>query len=550
MHKNVSRGIIMRELINSEKGIIMPIVILALAITTLLGFTAAFVVENQSLMISHFSKSQDALYYAEAGYNKYLWHLNKDSTFYQTGTGDGLVPIESERYANGYPWKYYPTPYEAGHYQLSIDPPEYVAGSEVDNFLTVTSTGWTNDDPTNKQTIQIKVQKRRFVQHGMVANDERDEDGTPVYWISGEVFYGPFHTNGTLFISGTPIFNGPVTYVNAVSGAQTTNTNIFKQGATQADPLTFPTSNSDLLAWGKSSGGRYYNGRTCIMLKENSYDVRTYDADANDGIGAWKYNDVTYTYTSGIYTANGVSYSSFEAFANTCSSLSLPENGVIYVNGSTYTGTNEKNCWDLSFGNVFVSGKLQGRLTIAAANNIYITGYNPTLDWNDTSRSTETGGVTYDETSFTQVFDSSVWQYTQVNVQSGYTDTDLLGLLASNKILILHYGWPGQSGNYFGNDVDVAPQNISINAALFALNYSFGFQNAHDNPAKGTITMVGSITQKYRGGVGTFSGNTKISGYTKAYSHDPRMLYDSPPHFIDPVNSGWKSVSWTEIANP
>lgn len=86
---------------------------------------------------------------------------------------------------------------------------------------------------------------------------------------------------------------------------------------------------------------------------------------------------------------------------------------------------------------------------------------------------------------------------------------DMLGLVAQNDIMILHYGWPryrtdrdgtnnqpywnyrwvqkrGWRGNYYWekqyvNDryYDVAPQNITIHAHLFAVKGGFGYE-AHD----------------------------------------------------------------------
>jgi hypothetical protein len=100
------------------------------------------------------------------------------------------------------------------------------------------------------------------------------------------------------------------------------------------------------------------------------------------------------------------------------------KNGVIYVDGNT----GDKK-WDLSTGNAFVSGKLNGRLTIAASNDIYITGYDPTkLEWSE-AKNNLTGGITYYDTTFDG----------QGNVVSN--GDDMLGLVANKYIFILHYGW-------------------------------------------------------------------------------------------------------------
>jgi hypothetical protein len=170
-----------------------------------------------------------------------------------------------------------------------------------------------------------------------------------------------------------------------------------------------------------------------------------------------------------------------------------PGNGVIYVDGSAsakYRGNN---------GDVFVAGTYSGELTIAARNIIYITD----------------------------------------DVRYMNPATDMLGLVADNYVYINHYNRTGQ---------DVAPVNIEVDAAIAAVKHSFGYERYNDGAVKGTLTVVGSITQKYRGPVGTFSGSQVVTGYVKDYEFDQRMLYHAPPRFLEPANSGFEIVSWNESA--
>lgn len=172
--------------------------------------------------------------------------------------------------------------------------------------------------------------------------------------------------------------------------------------------------------------------------------------------------------------------------------VSPPSNGVIYVDGQVGSKFSSNN------GDVFVQGTYSGRLTVGAKNNIYITG-----------------DVVYD------------------NSQS-----DMLGLIAENYIYINHRDRRGR---------DVAPYNLEINAAIFSLNHSFGYED-YRYGLKGTLTIRGAIIQRYRGPVGTFSGNTKRSGYSKNYFYDERMIYEEPPHFIEPLNAGYEIIKWKTIS--
>lgn len=97
-----------------------------------------------------------------------------------------------------------------------------------------------------------------------------------------------------------------------------------------------------------------------------------------------------------------------------------------------------------------------------------------------------------------------------------------------------------------GLPVDHAPDNIYLHAAIYAQEESFGFEAYDRGRDKDTCYIAGSIAQKYRGPQGV-SGFLSSAGYKKNYSHDPRLLYDSPPHYPDPANSGWQSSHWSEI---
>jgi hypothetical protein len=99
------------------------------------------------------------------------------------------------------------------------------------------------------------------------------------------------------------------------------------------------------------------------------------------------------------------------------------------------------------------------------------------------------------------------------------------------------------------DETNVALQNINIHAALFALNKSYEFEK-YNSGKFGTITIVGSICQNRRGAVGTSDPWTgqSVSGYSnKDYTHDRRMSYDTPPHFLEPTNAGWEIVSWKRV---
>jgi hypothetical protein len=59
----------------------------------------------------------------------------------------------------------------------------------------------------------------------------------------------------------------------------------------------------------------------------------------------------------------------------------------------------------------------------------------------------------------------------------------------------------------------------------------------------GTLSVRGSIAQKWRGAVGRTSG----SGYAKDYSYDARLQFSGPPYFPQWTNAVWGAKTTGEL---
>lgn len=513
--------------VSRQEGLAMPTVIILFLVIMIFTASALSIAMNQVQMNTRYIGSVDALHYAEAGLNEYLWHLNKvDSdaiTLEQNiSIGDGIYRIQ------------------------------YIEGSVNDGYIRLRSTGFHVDYPDNIRTIEVTVSKRSFTQYVWLSNLDVSPGAIPggngVYanndcvWNAGpnmHVWHGPYHTNGTLNIWGSPKFHDRVTFStkHPNSGNQWSirtapsnwtgypqpavlNTTTFLAGMPEhVSAVTFPQNNSELKqrAILSEEGKHYYNGMTAIYLRGNSYDVRTYDR-VN---GVWKYNGVSYTFGSSADEKP------------ITPSLALPANGVIYVDGLP------GNQWQRQTGDLYISGEINGHLTIAAAQDIYITGYDPT-DWREPPQSggnparlprgAYTGGLTY----------------------TSNTDS-LLGLIANRNIEILYNNWPRHvvpNGNHdntnqrwWSNNRDVAPFNISLYGAYMAINGTVTYEG-RGSYNKGVATVIGSMIQNRRSAFA--SGST--TGYGRSYTHDPRLLYQAPPYFLEPSESGWEINEWREVS--
>lgn len=160
--------------------------------------------------------------------------------------------------------------------------------------------------------------------------------------------------------------------------------------------------------------------------------------------------------------------------------MPLPANGALFVDR----------------GGLIISGTLNGRLTVGASSDVVL----PT-------------DIVYADDP-------------RVNPASD----DVLGIISEQDVVI----------------DDHAPSDMEVNGCVMALDTSFMMENWWIGPAKGTLTVYGGIIQDERGPVGTFNGSTgqKVSGYSKEYSYDPRLLSNPPPFM--PTTGDYVTLSWEE----
>lgn len=467
----------------------------------LLGIFAVAAVHFINTSMNFFTKSvesENSIYYAEAGLNRYLYFLNANRSvdFWETEEGRELENID--------------IPFEKGFYRITVIPP----GSNNPN-VTVQSTGWVTGG--RSVTVQGELTKSRFTDYVYGTNiEELDvKDNPEIWWGTGDVVNGDLHTNGTLHIQGRPVFNGKVTYSGGLEVRQGSKP-VYRYGAPKkVAEVAFPDDNKDI-ADIAAANGYVFEGRTCIMVDGDKLKIRVGDGPVQE--------------------------------------MPLPPNGVIHVKAKDETAIGKFN---IDAANVFISGELDGRLTIVADENIYITGYDPT-DWRDPSNFTRndiTGGIVYKDDPL-----------------SGNSE-DMLGLIAAKNVEILHSGWPSETGGWPDIEVttdrqydpywrrwvevietriinDVSIDNINIHAAIFVHQGSFGFEQYDLGQKRETINFVGSMFQNRRGPVGTFnsSSGAQMTGYSKNYNYDPRMKRYSPPHFVMPKDANWYIVNWGVLA--
>jgi hypothetical protein len=172
--------------------------------------------------------------------------------------------------------------------------------------------------------------------------------------------------------------------------------------------------------------------------------------------------------------------------ASGCNSSSYDPTSVSYTNtigSGTYRGDYYGSC-----GDIYVSGSYTSPLTIAAADDVIVTG-----------------NLT-----------------TTVDANSNPTGSATLGLVANEYVRVKH----DCSGN----------PDVTIDGAILTLQHSFFVDNYNcGGTPLGHLNVYGAIAQYFRGIVGTVGA----SGYLKNYNYDDRLALILPPYLFDLQNTEW-----------
>ncbi len=329
---------------------------------------------------------------------------------------------------------------------------------------------------------------------------------TLVNWVTGDDIHGPMFSDDDFYVCGQPIWGSKPTDLiytqNTVnntgcsgnspqvnpSNATNPNTNYGTLQETY-QPLTIPQSN-DTLAYIAKHGGAYYTGFTQITLNGSTYNITT-NGSTTTGV-AWPSNGVIY-----------VDQSSTDPCSSTYSPFT--ERYTEYASGQSGYGC----------GTVEVSGTYSKSLTIASAQDVIITG-----------------SLTYTTGS-----------------------NALLGLVPQDWARIYHEVVTGNGAvtdcqttpSANNSSSDNALTNPTIDAAILTTTDSWIVDNYNCGGFQGNLTVNGSISQYYRGPVGT--GGSGGTGYLKNYWYDSRLQDESPPYFLSPVDPAWSVQSESQCSS-
>jgi hypothetical protein len=293
-----------------------------------------------------------------------------------------------------------------------------------------------------------------------------------------------------------------ITFANndVVNGPFHTNDDILVCGS----PTFGRTSADAIEVSGPSPGYTGCAGSTPNFVGTFKYDAKLLSLPSSNASLA-SLAQPGYLFTGTTQITLGATTMTVTNGGSTNSGVPLPPNGVIYVQngtcGATYsapqTYTEPSGC-----ANVYVKGSTSKSLTIASARDIIVT-------------------------------DSLI-----------RTGNNMIGLIADGFVRVYHPvsgSCTDTASGPFGPSIG----SIEIDAAILSLQHAFIVDNYNCGSARGTLTVKGAIAQKFRGPVGT-GGSSISTGYVKNYNYDDRFRVANPPYFLDPVQSQWRKIRFTE----
>lgn len=499
-----------------------------------------------------------ALAAAQAGIDDYQSRLNlTDGAYFQYNTASPDSDNPAMGQALGKPsWASVPqvgggTARAGFHYDVDTSTYTGTGGVAPNGIITVTSTGRVG---TKTRTLQAQVRRSGFLDYVYFTDYETEDpldyatqslrDYANSYCantyypgrgsqctdiqFANDTVNGPLHSNDAILICNNARFQDAVTTMYKGSAGRNFRTDVCSSTSgtsfvRSGDPrtvakVTMPSTNSSLKAQTAATAsprGCLFTGPTKVVIDETQVLVTS----------PW-----TRVLTPGCTKDSW---------------MPIPANGVIYVDDVPADGGTDPNSWPTGsvagkptcldpqgnqknnvgypipdevgwiypclHGDAFVQERsgsvnsaLDGRLTIAAHQNLYVTN--------------------------------------NVDYKNGTSGSSFLGLIAEQFVYYWHptdsnnanLNLPGQSSPF---------QNARISAALLSVNHAVTTMNYAEGVDLGILNITGGISQKYRGIVK--KGN---AGYSKNYVYDKRLKYDAPPHFLSPTSSSFVSARFTELA--
>jgi type II secretory pathway pseudopilin PulG len=484
--------------VREEHGFTMIVALLTMLVTSLLIGAALIAVVGDVHLSSRDVAAKQAYSAAQAGLNAYLHQLNVNGDYWQTCSNDAQTTTSVPGATNGEQYAYQPIynpGYSAANCQTSpisalVDSASgtinmeffgYAGNPRVQRGIVAS---FRKDSPLDYLWYSVYEAFDPLILPGhncaVFARDGRDPTCN-LYWATGSVNKGPAYTQDQFNIIGSPVFGrGPNDRIASVdpdsvcSGGNCQQA-VFKGTVVTGAPTIAPPADNSGLLTDAQSYGQVLSGTTNITLNGNQAVITNCPSDANSCTTGPPVNLAS---SPIIYVAN----------AQGCTPTPYTPLGARY-NFTTFNG--QQMAYGCA-GDVYISGNYTVPVTIAAANDIVLTG--------NVTTTTDGSGQP--------------------------TGTATAGLVANDFVRMEH-------------SCSDPAHDITIDAAILAIQHEFVLDNAYCGVPLGTETVNGAIAETFADFDGVWGGSGPIHGYVDNYTYDDRLRVTLPPYLFDIATAGW-----------
>jgi len=355
-------------------------------------------------------------------------------------------------------------PYNHGSYTVSVK--DTLVDSKV-----VTSIG--NYDGY-KSTVRIILQPSSYAKFAWYSGNMSSK-----LFITGDTVWGPFHTQSRLNIGGDAVFWGKATTLKGLNMVDKNANPKFYGGIENGVDIPLPVNyqfdkeRNAAIDGVDNKGGSSYFENTDVWLTLNA--------------------DGTVTYRTGTGPD-----SSLYGPPKTEPLKSFAPNGIVY----------------LKKGDIYVSGKLNGKLTIGSGESSGLGS-----------------GNIYLVNDLTYTKDPMKWNSSEQKYIPNDKCEDMLGLLATNNVVIAN------------TKENVQDKDIRVDASIFCAQGGFKMEDA-TIPPSGTLYLRGGVVAAKDEILATTKKDALTHGYKKHVIFDERFMLNIPPTF--PNTGKFEVVSWLE----
>lgn len=416
---------------DGERGSVLIVVLITMSALGAIAAGMSFMARTESTLASNDVQEKETFYLAESAVEEAIHHLNSlGEPFLGAGTNH-TDPVAFLQEAPRY----------KGQVTVYLDTKDTNAG-QATRYVQIQARA-THGNGRVSKAISVRVGQQNFSRYAYFSDLELRANGTKIWFFSGDNLYGPVHTNEQFHIAGSPTFHQEASSVAGTidyyAGGPPNDNPDFKKGVTLgARQIPLPNDLALMKAKAQAPEGLFITGMTRASI------------------------DIVYN------AALGRSQLVVRKDGGAASTLDLPANGVVYVNGIAE-----------------VRGDLAGQLTIAAREDL-------------------------------RIVDDVVYH---TDPRTNPASEDVLGLVSEKNVVMA------------ATQANLDSGDETVMATIMALGESFTAENYSQGAPRGKLKLYGGIVQKRRGPVGTFNQSGIVSGYEKAYNHDIRLMDNPPPAY-------------------